>query len=75
MQTRVYETVGRQSVCMSLRPPVCPIILQQQHAAGLLLSAMRAGDIDGELWAPGAQHGVQQHAYAGSVTLIAAGRG
>ena len=39
----VYETVERPSV----RPSVCPIDRQQQRwLAGLLLSALRAGDID-----------------------------
>jgi len=29
-----------------VRPSVCPIFPQQQHAAGLLLWARQAGDID-----------------------------
>jgi len=37
MSSRVYETVER--------PSICPID-KQQHAAGLLLSALRIGDID-----------------------------
>ena len=36
----------RSSVRPSVRPSVCPINRQQQCAAGLLLSAPRAGDID-----------------------------
>jgi len=39
MLSRVYETIKCLSVC-----PICR--QQQQHAAGLLLSAMWAGDID-----------------------------
>ena len=49
MGSRVYETVG----CLSSRPSVCPIIRPQQRATGLLLSAVRAGDIDRQLRAPG----------------------
>jgi len=41
--SRVYVTVG----CPSTRPSVCPVDRQQQRRpAGLLLSALRAGDID-----------------------------
>jgi len=43
----------RQGLCngtvffhLSVRPSVCPIHPLQQRAAGLLLWAMRAGDID-----------------------------
>ena len=36
----------RLSVCPSVRPSVCPIRPLQQSAAGLLLWARRAGDID-----------------------------
>jgi len=46
MRRRVYETVERSSVCLSVRPFVGPIDRQQQRLlAGLLLSAPRAGDI------------------------------
>ena len=41
MHSRVYETVERPSVCLS----VCPMI-RPRRAAGLLLSAVRAGNID-----------------------------
>ena len=38
---------------VSVRPSVCPVDRQQQlRAAGLLLSALRAGDMDGYLRAP-----------------------
>ena len=41
------------SVRLSLRPSLCPIDRQQQRrAAGLLLSALRARDIDRQLPAP-----------------------
>jgi len=42
MRSRVYVTVGCPSVCPSLSPVIRP----QQRAAGLLLSAVRAGDTD-----------------------------
>jgi len=50
MRSRVYGTVR----CPFVRPTsVCPIDRQQQrHAAGLLLSATRAGDIDRPRRAP-----------------------
>ena len=36
MQSRVYETVERPSVCLSVRPSVCRIVWHQmRHAAGL----------------------------------------
>ena len=45
--SRFYETVG-------VRPFVCPAIQpQQRRAAGLLLSAVRAKDIDRQRRAPG----------------------
>ena len=42
MRSRVYATVGRPSVSLS----VCPIRLPHAAAAGLLLWARRPGDID-----------------------------
>jgi len=49
----------------SVRPFVCPIDRQQQrHAAGLLLSAVRAGDLD-------QQQARRSATNAGSVTLTA----
>ena len=42
MQSRVYATVGRPSVCLF----VCPIRSLHAAAAGLLLWALRPGDID-----------------------------
>jgi len=45
MRSRVYETVERPSV----RPSVCPLRRQQQQqqrAAGLLLRAPQAEDLD-----------------------------
>jgi len=36
------------------RPPVCPVI-RPRRAAGLLLSAVRAGDIDRPRQSPGSQ--------------------
>jgi len=48
--SRVYVAVG----CPSVRPSVCPINRPlQQRAAGLLLGAPRAGDIDRQRRAPG----------------------
>ena len=38
MWSEVYETVGRPSVCLSVRPTI--------RMPGLLLSAVWAGDID-----------------------------
>jgi len=58
MQSRVYVTVGRPSVC----PIVCPL---HSAAAGLLLWAQRAGDIDRLL------HGRRSAANASSVTFTA----
>jgi len=67
MRSRVYVTVG----C----PPVYPFYgQQQQRAAGLLLSAMRAGDIDRQLRAPCSRRR-RSAARAGSVTLTAEGGG
>ena len=67
MRSRVYETVER--------PSVCPVDRQQQRrAAGLLLSASRAGDIDGtSVLAAGAPCSRRQSlaATAGSVMLTA----
>ena len=49
MRSRVYVTVGRPSVRLS----VCPIVRQPlRRAAGLQLSAPRAGDIDQQRRAP-----------------------
>ena len=50
MRSRVYKTVVRSSICLS----VCPIMRpQSRRAAGLLLSAVRTGNIDQQLrrWA------------------------
>ena len=50
MRSRVYKTVR----CPSVRQSVCPISQTQQgRAAGLLLSAVRAKDIDRQRGAPG----------------------
>ena len=50
MRSRVYKTVR----CPSVRQSVCPISrTQQRRAAGLLLSAVRAKDIDRQRRAPG----------------------
>ena len=61
MRSRVYASVGR--------PSVCPIRPLQQHAAGLLLWAQPAGDVDQLL------HGAQQcsvwRVNSGSATLSA----
>jgi len=74
MQRMVCETVERQSV----RPSVCPVDRQQQRrAVGLLLSAMRTGDIDRQRPAPApSSNGVvarRSVANAGSVVLTAEG--
>jgi len=58
MRSKVYATVGRLSVCMS----VCPIQPPQGAAAGLLLWARRAEDIDRLLQQ-------QRRANVGSATL------
>ena len=56
MRTRVYATVERPPVCPSACLYICGIIRpQQRRAAGLLLSSMRAEDIDRQRRAPGAQ--------------------
>ena len=47
MRSRVYVTVGRQSVRPSVRLSVCPV--DRPQLAGLLLSAQRRGDIDRQL--------------------------
>jgi len=62
VQSRVYETVGRPSVCLSVRS-----IIRPPHAAvaGLLLWARRPGDIDRLL------HGRRSAANTSSVTLSA----
>jgi len=71
MRSRIYEAIERPSVC----PSVCPIIRpQQRRAAGLLLSAVRTGNIDRQRRALGAQqqrsqstgsqHGAQQQTRA-----------
>jgi len=47
---RVYVTVERPSLCPSVRPAVCSINRhQQRRPAGLVLSTLRAGDIDRQL--------------------------
>jgi len=43
MRSRVYETVGRPSVCLSVRPIIRP---PYTAASGLLLSAVPAADIN-----------------------------
>ena len=54
MRSRVYKTVRCPSVRPSVRQSVCPISrTQQRRAAGLLLSAVRAKDIDRQRRAPG----------------------
>ena len=68
VRRRVYETIVRPSVRPSVCLSACPIMRpQQRRAAGLLLSAERAGDIDRQQRrrtrkVPGAhqQHGPQQ---------------
>ena len=52
MRSRVYETVERP-------PHVCPAV-----AAGLLLSAARAGDADRQRRAPGSSGAAAQHSAA-----------
>jgi len=53
MRSRVYVTVGRPSVRPSVRLSVCPIVRQPvRRVAGLLLSAVRAGDVDRQRRAP-----------------------
>jgi len=57
----VYEKVERPSVGLSVCPSVCPVDRQQQRrAAGLLLSAVRAGDINDSPAAAAPQHGALQ---------------
>jgi len=74
MQSRVYETVER----LSVRVSVCPIIgKQQRRAAGLLLRAVRAADIDRQPRAPSSNGAAARRsaANAGSVVSTAEGRG
>ena len=62
VRSRVYEIIGRPSVCLSVRPVIrSPLAV----AAGLLLWARRPGDIDRLL------HGRRSAASASSVTLSA----
>ena len=62
MRSKVYETVERPSVCLS----VCPIIRPPYAAkAGLLLWARQPGDVDRLL------HGRRSAANASGVTLTA----
>ena len=66
----VYVRAGCASVRPSVRPSVCPVDQQQQRrSAGLLLSALRVGDIDQQLRAPRSAGNVD------SVTLRADGGG
>jgi len=72
MWSRVYKTVRFPSV----RQSVCPISrTQQRRAAGLLLSAVRAKDIDRQRRAPGsssaAARGLGTAANADNVMLTA----
>ena len=53
-QHSVRSTVCATIWSLSVRPSVCPIWPQQRRAAGLLLSAVRAGDIDRQRRSPGA---------------------
>ena len=53
-QHSVRSTVCATIWSLSVRPSVCPIRPQQRRAAGLLLSAVRAGDIDRQRRSPGA---------------------
>jgi len=74
MRSRTHEKAERPSV----RPSVCPIDRQQQrHAASLLLSAVRAGDIERQQRAPApSSNGAaarRSAANAGSVMLTAEG--
>ena len=74
MQSRVYEMVER----LSVRVSVCPIIgKQQRRAAGLLLRAVRAADIDRQPRAPSCNGAAARRSaeYAGSVVSTAEGRG
>ena len=62
MQSRIYVTVRCPSVCLSVCMFACPIDRPQpRRAASLLLGTKRAGDIDRQRRAPGAQ---QQHGAA-----------
>ena len=63
VQSRVYETVRRPSVCLSVRSIIWPL---RAAVAGLLLWARQPGDIDHQLL-----HGRRSAASASSVTLSA----
>ena len=64
MRRKTYVTVGTPSVYLS----VCPIDRhQQRRPAGLLLSALLAGDIDRQLRAPCCRLR-RSEANAGSIT-------
>ena len=65
-----YAEQGLCNGLESVRPSVCPIDQpQQRRSAGLLLSALRVGDIDQQLRAPHSAGNVD------SVTLRADGGG
>ena len=65
----------RLSLCPSVRPSVCPVVRQQERrVAGLLLSALRAGDISREQAPVLSSNGAAARrtaANAGSVMLTA----
>jgi len=72
--------VTRSSFCVTVeRPSVCPVVRQQQRrAAGLLLSALLAGDIDRQQAPALSSNGAvarRSATNAGSVTLTADVRG
>ena len=74
VRSRVYLTVGCPSVCLSVCLSVCPVIRPQQlRAAGLLLSAVLAGDIAAQRRSPSSNGAAARPsaANAGSVMLIA----
>ena len=74
MRSRVYARVGRLSVCLSVCLSARPIIRpQRRHAAGLLLSAVRAGNIDRQRRAPSSNGAAARRSAAntGSVMLTA----
>jgi len=63
--TSINIAIGTAGVVCRVRPSVCPIRPLQQRAAGLLLWARRAGDIDRLLHgrrrsSTGPQHGEPQ---------------
>jgi len=66
VRSRVYVTVRRPSVCLSVRLSVRFISALQQRAAGLLLRARLAADIDIDRLLHGTQQQLRRSTARGS---------